>query len=450
MAGCFRFRVIATLAAVIVATPFLHGQGRPYSAEESLKRLAAPTLAEEMELSPCSISRQLSPMVDDLVRHGPQALPEVERAVDSLESNAAASPYRVLAGYLLGAYARMKGQDAMPRLLRLRESSRGSALRNDASGAIGVALGLTDYIASGDKPGRVFHCDGGEHPKDAASLFIRAWLDGDRAWLERNLTEGSRRQLAGLAGSGNWQEFRGRYWRAGSDPDMAVGYRLKLPESGWRNNTAPMAEVEMVDRVGKVCGRTSLAIRRDSEAGDSAEFHVETKELDSFLRLVTECATRQAGAAPGDEKALVAFLRAYCGLDEPDYDKTTRYTAAWVDLNGDGTPEVLVHMSGRFWCGTGGCPLLILERQKSGYRLVTKATIVHRPVRVLNSRSHGWRSIGVRVHGGGIIKGYEAELRFDGRRYPSNPSMPPARRLERKVEGEIVIDYSDPDPLLYP
>ncbi len=159
---------------------------------------------------------------------------------------------------------------------------------------------------------------------------------------------------------------------------------------------------------------------------------------------------RQAGVAPGDEAALVAVLRTYCGVGTPDYDKTTRYMTAFVDLDGDGTQEAIAYITGEFWCGTGGCRLLILKKWKSSYRFVGKLVVVHLPVRVLNTRSHGWRNITVRVAGGGIIHGYDVELRFDGRRYPGVQWVPPARRLTEKAAGEIVIDYSDPDPLLYP
>jgi hypothetical protein len=43
------------------------------------------------------------------------------------------------------------------------------------------------------------------------------------------------------------------------------------------------------------------------------------------------------------------------------------------------------------------------------------------------------------VQGGGIQPGYEAELRFDGNAYPSNPSVIPARPLVNRPHGQIVI-----------
>ena len=56
----------------------------------------------------------------------------------------------------------------------------------------------------------------------------------------------------------------------------------------------------------------------------------------------------------------------------------------------------------------------------------------------------------VGVGGGGIQLGYEAMLPFDGKTYPSNPTVPPARHLSEKVPGEIVIAPNAGDRPLFP
>jgi hypothetical protein len=77
-------------------------------------------------------------------------------------------------------------------------------------------------------------------------------------------------------------------------------------------------------------------------------------------------------------------------------------------------------------------------------------TITQPPIRVLTKASNGWRNIGVWVRGGGIQPGYEAELRFDGKTYPTNPSTPPVRRSPVKVAGQVVIPSSPAWKALYP
>jgi hypothetical protein len=149
-----------------------------------------------------------------------------------------------------------------------------------------------------------------------------------------------------------------------------------------------------------------------------------------------------------EEASLKSFLQNYVRARSLDDDKTTKYLAAFVDLNGDGRREAIVYVTGQTWCGTGGCNMLILARAGTSWRIVTETTITRTPIRVLTTASNGWRNITVWAQGGGIQPGYEAELRFDGKTYPENPSVPPARPLTRKVPGRVVLSLSqDGTPL---
>ncbi len=97
-------------------------------------------------------------------------------------------------------------------------------------------------------------------------------------------------------------------------------------------------------------------------------------------RLARAAEQSEASSSP-PEDSLKRFLQAY---DSPyDTEKTTRYVRAFVDLNGDGKEEVIVYLMGPGWCGTGGCPILILEPQRSTYRLIARILGVRPPVIVL-------------------------------------------------------------------
>ncbi|SEJ59174.1 hypothetical protein SAMN05518849_11136 [Sphingobium sp. AP50] len=156
------------------------------------------------------------------------------------------------------------------------------------------------------------------------------------------------------------------------------------------------------------------------------------------LAVLLSAATASANPPPG----VMAFVR-----DK----KLTRYRIALPDLNRDGHPEALVYAVASAdgggqanFCGSGGCLLYVLSLTANGYRKVTAITITRPPIRVLPSMSHGWQDISVRVAGGGINPGYEARLRFNGRSYPSNPSMPPATR-KGESGGEEVISVGQGD-----
>src|SRR5271169_201136 len=151
-----------------------------------------------------------------------------------------------------------------------------------------------------------------------------------------------------------------------------------------------------------------------------------------------------------DSMQLKSFLQDYLKVSHTAGGNTTRYFAAFVDLKDGGKRQVIVYFTDQPSCGSGGCTTLILAPEGSSYKVIASITIVWPPIRILNTKSNGWRDIGVWVQGGGIQPGYEAQLSFDGKTYPSNPSMPPARRLVTEVAGEVVVPRTAEGTPLYP
>lgn len=123
--------------------------------------------------------------------------------------------------------------------------------------------------------------------------------------------------------------------------------------------------------------------------------------------------------------------------------------SAFVDLKDDGVQEVIVYFVSNKWCGSGGCTALILAPEGSSYKVVTKITVTRLPIRVLATKSNGWHDIAIPVHGGGIVHAYEANLSFDGEKYPSNPTVPPAKPLIGNVPGTVVISDATEGKSLY-
>ena len=154
--------------------------------------------------------------------------------------------------------------------------------------------------------------------------------------------------------------------------------------------------------------------------------------------LVSSDRQRHSSAGTADV-FLRKFLQTYLKDSVLGEDKTTRYSSATVDLGGDRGRETVVYVSGQDWCGTGGCHLLVLKSNGSSYEIVGRRAATRLPIRVLESKTNGWRDIGVWVQGGGIQPGYEAQLSFDGKSYPQNPTTYPARRTRAGTSGEVLI-----------
>ena len=99
------------------------------------------------------------------------------------------------------------------------------------------------------------------------------------------------------------------------------------------------------------------------------------KSYFSHVVVFTVClllvAQATAQVPSGMEESLKKFLQNYDGNPASADERTTRYSAAFVDLNDDGTSEALVYLSGPEWCGSGGCSLLILRPDGQSWKVIT-------------------------------------------------------------------------------
>jgi hypothetical protein len=91
-----------------------------------------------------------------------------------------------------------------------------------------------------------------------------------------------------------------------------------------------------------------------------------------FILLVASCLGQpQHQPSATQDNSLKKFLHEYLKDPRVDDDKTTRYSPVFVHLKDDGAKEVIVYLTGRYWCGSGGCVTLMLAPEGSSYRVVT-------------------------------------------------------------------------------
>jgi hypothetical protein len=135
------------------------------------------------------------------------------------------------------------------------------------------------------------------------------------------------------------------------------------------------------------------------------------------------------------------WLDRYLKDDRGDDDlQNLAYGYALVDLNGDGHAEGVVWARDGRICGTGGCNLEVFVHRPSGWKLFSSTTITRPPIRVLSTRTHGWRDLTAWQAGGGIQRPYEARLRFNGKRYRTVGSVDGTDRKQPvPVGGRIII-----------
>jgi hypothetical protein len=158
---------------------------------------------------------------------------------------------------------------------------------------------------------------------------------------------------------------------------------------------------------------------------------------------------QQISALNRPSEPLKTFLRNYLSLGGKFApDTATKITTVTVTVDNGKAEEDIVYISGQEWCGSGGCTMLILEPTGSSFKVLGRVTIVQLPIRLLRTMRNGHPDIGVFVQGGGILLAYEAVLTFNGRKYPSNPSLPPARKAS-SIQGKAIITTTQDSVPLY-
>jgi len=188
-------------------------------------------------------------------------------------------------------------------------------------------------------------------------------------------------------------------------------------------------------------GSQTLTSRRQSSA--TVAMHIRILPL--ALLLLNLVASEASSASREDHRiaALRAVLQKASNYDSNQTRSDAQFAVAFVDLNGDGVGEAIVYgpqSSGPDgWCGTGGCGIGIFVRQGRSYRLKSSTSIGWPPVGVLKTRHYGWRDLTVFDAGGGEPHPHSVVLRFNGSRYPDNPTTPPAFPLGERTRQEVLI-----------
>ena len=113
--------------------------------------------------------------------------------------------------------------------------------------------------------------------------------------------------------------------------------------------------------------------------------------------------------------------------------KDRKFQYFTVDLNDDDKKEHFVAFMSPYFCGSGGCTVMLLDHEAS---VITKFTVMRTPIWAEKSTTNGWRNLLVRSEG--ELK----ELKFDGSTYPSNPSVVPAASFDAP-SGSAIVMFDD-------
>lgn len=85
-----------------------------------------------------------------------------------------------------------------------------------------------------------------------------------------------------------------------------------------------------------------------------------------------------------------------------------------VDLNNDGQQEIFINFITPYFCGSGGCTLLLLDND---WKTITRFTVTSTPIMIEPNKEQKWAVLLVKDNG--VWK----DLLYKNGKYPSNPSL---------------------------
>ncbi len=157
--------------------------------------------------------------------------------------------------------------------------------------------------------------------------------------------------------------------------------------------------------------------------------------LCSVITLYAAAAVMGADSPDSLNQALLAYF----AKTDTDSKYISPHQTAQVDLNGDGRQDALVLLQNPiYFCGTGGCTMLVFKATKSGFKFVSRSSLIRGPVLVSETKTHGWRDLIVEVSGGGMPPKMVA-LKYTGSKYPLNPSTLPELSKNQPLKGTKVF-----------
>lgn len=111
------------------------------------------------------------------------------------------------------------------------------------------------------------------------------------------------------------------------------------------------------------------------------------------------------------------------------------------DLNGDGNKEIFVGLSGPYFCGSGGCSMMLLTNKGDA---ITYFSVTNYPVAVGNTKTNNWNDLIL------MSSGKYHLMKFNGKTYPSNPSVAPAFKTIPGNDLPKLLDFqNEPYPTFY-
>jgi hypothetical protein len=237
-----------------------------------------------------------------LIKAGTSALPAINDALISLETNGERSAFATNAEWLLFAYARIAGRTGVDRLRAMTAITGLAFLQNGIDDSIAASLGLTSYVSASHVLTSEIGCRPQE-PADALDRLITSWAKGDAQVFQASLGPDAKSALASMMLGRTWVELRNELWRIPRATYFSLGYRLKTSDP-WAEPRMSREEIagsqtlastlhiqtELRNGTGRQCAMQEFTFILDSKPeGGRPRYVVNNSDLTSVLRTLAGC-----------------------------------------------------------------------------------------------------------------------------------------------------------------
>ncbi len=163
----------------------------------------------------------------ELVQRGRAALPDLDRALGSLETKGSLSEFDENAQWLFFAYARILGPAAAPRLLKMTKNPKLAYERRSLDDAVALSLGLTSFVSAKAGTSVSVGCRV-EQPRDALDQLIQSLERCDLEGVQKVLGPQARHSLSQALETRSWETLCRKVWGLQPGVGYAVGYRFEI------------------------------------------------------------------------------------------------------------------------------------------------------------------------------------------------------------------------------
>lgn len=164
----------------------------------------------------------------------------------------------------------------------------------------------------------------------------------------------------------------------------------------------------------------------------------ETPTVKKTESIVTKKPSIEYAVGTTDE-AIAAKIRHYLITDYLKNDlgimskNERKFQFQTVDLNNDGQEELFINFITPYFCGSGGCTLLLLD---SNWEKITRFTVTSTPIMIEPNKDKKWSILMVKDDG--VWK----DLQYKNGKYPSNPSLLSKSKVDAP-SGHAQVIFSD-------